>query len=923
MKKSLISALMVLCLAFSMLSVSVCAMEEDGTVGNTLAASESTGDGWLSSAVEAPDGFKIGAGASVRTGLMAASESCGDNLTWSLNDGELIISGTGAMTTFTNATAAPWYGMADKISKITVQAGVTSVSQYAFADLENAMAVSIADTVSEIGAMAFVRCSSLTSVTLPDAVREIPYALFADCFSLTSVTAHGITAIGEYAFQDTKVSSFVINKNLTEISPLSFFKAPITAFTVESGNSVYFAVNGVLYTDGGKTLFAYPQGSDATSFTIPSAVTRVNDLAFAYAKFREVVIPDSVTELGESAFQGAALASVTIPDSVKTAGYFTFYGSDLETVTLGTGLAVTPYQMFRQCTSLKRINFPSTPLELGAHTFGCCTALTEVTLPRNIGKIGSGCFGECTALKTFTSTGLKEIPFQAFINCSSLENLSLDGIETIYRAAFIGCSSLTSVTLPATTDYVHNIAFPANTQLNCLNPELSGFGTNGLARIQDISITGTDYYTEAYQVLNLVNAERSKQGLGALEMDQTLLDCAMQRAAEIAVLFSHTRPDGSSIFEMDSKIYGENIAVGQTSAAQVMESWMDSEGHRENILTSGFQSIGIGCFKIGNTYYWVQDFGVSTAETLIKPADCTVSETVRAGLYEIPEATTSTGIIWGETGGPYTINFAIALGSETILAGGTAQASVVVTNSSFGVPVTIDQTGCIWSSADNSIATVSGTGLIKGMAEGSTDIQLKLGIVALNKTISVGCPCTKFKDFNPDAWYHEYLDFAVNRGLINGIEPDLIGPDDTMTRAMLVTILYRYEGQPSVEGLLIPYSDVPEDQYYADAVRWASANNIINGTTPTTFSPDDDLLREQLAAILYRYAAYKGNDVSEQADLSVFPDNSRINEYAVTPISWAVSQKIILGSEGYLNPLGNATRAEAATMLQRYITNIG
>lgn len=132
-------------------------------------------------------------------------------------------------------------------------------------------------------------------------------------------------------------------------------------------------------------------------------------------------------------------------------------------------------------------------------------------------------------------------------------------------------------------------------------------------------ITGTNRFDYAYQVLDKVNAERKKEGYSALDMDEDLLKAAMLRAAECSVSFSHTRPNGEICFTISEKMYGENIAYGYTSPTAVMKGWMNSEGHRANILNSGYASVGIGCFKRGGKFYWTQCFGYDTAKSIKQP----------------------------------------------------------------------------------------------------------------------------------------------------------------------------------------------------------------------------------------------------------------------------------------------------------------
>ena len=183
-----------------------------------------------------------------------------------------------------------------------------------------------------------------------------------------------------------------------------------------------------------------------------------------------------------------------------------------------------------------------------------------------------------------------------------------------------------------------------------------------------------------------------------------------------------------------------------------------------------------------------------------------------------------------------------------------------------------------------------------------------------------GCPSAKFTDVKATDWYHEAVDFAVENGLFGGMSENTFEPNTAMTRAMLVTVLWRYEGQPK-EGTN-SFTDVPDGQWYTDAVAWAAHNSIVGGVGDNKFDPNGNITREQMATILYRYASGKDIDTSARADLSGFPDAGNVSSYAKDPICWAVAEGLINGSDGKLLPQGNATRAQVATILMRFIENL-
>ncbi len=181
-----------------------------------------------------------------------------------------------------------------------------------------------------------------------------------------------------------------------------------------------------------------------------------------------------------------------------------------------------------------------------------------------------------------------------------------------------------------------------------------------------------------------------------------------------------------------------------------------------------------------------------------------------------------------------------------------------------------------------------------------------------------------FDDVGWADWFHDNVVYVYENGLMNGTGAAVFEPDGTVTRGMIVTILHRLEGEPAV-NYLMPFADVAEGAWYAEAVRWAASEGIVTGVSETAFAPNDPITREQFAAILWRYAKYKGFDVSigESTNILSYTDFGEIGEYAIPALQWACGEGIISGrGEGVLDPRGTATRAEAAAMLQRFAANV-
>lgn len=202
------------------------------------------------------------------------------------------------------------------------------------------------------------------------------------------------------------------------------------------------------------------------------------------------------------------------------------------------------------------------------------------------------------------------------------------------------------------------------------------------------------------------------------------------------------------------------------------------------------------------------------------------------------------------------------------------------------------------------------------MPKGDVEIEVSFALIE-DETVKAN-----FADVAADAWYADAVQYVYENGMMSGTSETTFSPDLTTTRGMIVTILYRMENEPAVTGTTA-FTDVAADQYYANAVAWAAQNGIVSGTTATTFAPNNAITREQMAAILYRYAQFKGYDVSVKADLSVYTDAAQVSTYATDAMAWANGAQLITGtSQAMQTPASNATRAQVATILMRFCENI-
>lgn len=198
-------------------------------------------------------------------------------------------------------------------------------------------------------------------------------------------------------------------------------------------------------------------------------------------------------------------------------------------------------------------------------------------------------------------------------------------------------------------------------------------------------------------------------------------------------------------------------------------------------------------------------------------------------------------------------------------------------------------------------------------------LSLLLALALVSALLPVtGASAAGFTDVNEHAWYYEGVNYAVTNGLMNGVGNNRFDPNGNMTRAMLVTVLWRYTGSPAAS--VNPFRDVPSDTWYTGAICWAAANGIVSGVSSDEFNPNGNITREQMAAILYRYATRYHMNTSQRGSIYAFVDGSTVSSYAQEAFSWAIGAKLINGvSSELLMPQGNATRAQVATILMRFI----
>lgn len=270
-------------------------------------------------------------------------------------------------------------------------------------------------------------------------------------------------------------------------------------------------------------------------------------------------------------------------------------------------------------------------------------------------------------------------------------------------------------------------------------------------------------------------------------------------------------------------------------------------------------------------------------------------------------------------------------------AGNTQQLNAVIK------PAEADVTELVWESSNAQVASVSQSGLVTAKKPGQAIIKVS----TMNGSYYGQCAVTvggedpsgpdnpdpdnpdpdnpnpvnmSYKDVGNGDWYYDYVYYVFSKGLMTGLNEEYFGPSQTLARAQFAVILYRMNNSPAVT-YTAKFPDVAEGIWYTDAILWASGTGVVTGYTSTgMFGPGDNINREQMAVMMYRYANYMGYDVSEKADFSKFKDASKVSAYAQEAMSWAVGIGIITGKDNgtAIDPQGNANRAECATIIMRF-----
>lgn len=655
---------------------------------------------------------------------------------------------------------------------------------------------------------------------------------------------------------------------------------------------------------GSYALFCLPA---ATQVTLPESVTSIGRYGIAMcSKLTGMSIPKGVTEIGDFGLAGDGLTAVTLPDGLQSLGRGAFDAcTSLTNTTLPAAITAVPGKCFANCTKLLNVKYAGTVTAIGDLAFESCRALTAAPIPETVTEIGASAFTGCTALTDVTiPAGVTAIPEDCFRGCTALADMKLPGtVTSVGLNAFTGCTALKDVRCYGAAPTVE----PGNSEAHSFEPAIVTIHYNpamnwtleadGTWQGYKVSSKGACLHTGYGTTENTVPATCGEAG----RVDTICSNCGeIVSTKEIPATGAHTWDNGTVTTEPTETTPGVRTFTCAVCHATRTET-IPATGAHDYQFT---KNVAPTCTTDGYDLYTCSGCG-ATEKRNSKPA---LGHKWDSGTVTTEPTETAPGVR------TYTCTVCGATRTETI-------------------PATGAHTH-VW---DNGTVTIAPTETTPGVRTYTCTIcgQTKSEIIPATGGSGIcpggpSCPSYGFSDVaGPSDWSHEGIDYCVRRSLMVGTGVGTFSPGMNCSRAQIVQILYNLSGDKTDYGnYYLPFTDVAPGAWYYDAVAWAYTNNVVSGTSETTFAPNDVITREQMAVILYGYTAeFAPEFTGNAASLNTFPDAGSVANWAYAAMSWAVGNGLIsgMGSGGvsYLAPQGSATRAQASAIIMRYCQLIG
>lgn len=657
---------------------------------------------------------------------------------------------------------------------------------------------------------------------------------------------------------------------------------------------------------GDYALFCLPA---ATQITLPDSVTRIGRYGIAMcSKLTGMSIPKGVTEIGDFGLAGDGLTAVTLPDGLQSLGRGAFDScTSLTNTTLPAAITAVPGKCFADCTKLLTADYKGEVTTIGEHAFEGCKSLVTAPIPATVTELGASAFNGCVALTDVTlPAGVTAIPDGCFQGCTALADMKLPGTVTrVGHNAFTGCTALGDVRCygaPPTVEPAgaaeHSFE-PAIVTIHYNPDPVYGwtFDADGKWQGYTVSSKGACLHTGYGTTENTVPATCGEAG----RVDTICSNCGeVISTKEIPATGEHTWDNGTVTTEPTENEPGVRTftcaVCGATKTAPI-----PATGAHDYQFT---RTVAPTCTAGGYDLYTCSGCGATEKRN---PTDA-LGHKWDSGKVTTEPTETAPGVR------TYTCTVCGEVKTEVIPA-----------------------TGAHTHKWDAGKVTTAPTATTPGVRTYTCTIcgQTKEEVILPTggSTVCPGgpsCPSYGFRDVaGPADWSHEGIDYCVRRSLMVGTGVGTFSPNAVCSRAQIVQILYNLSGDTTDYGnYYLPFTDVAPGDWFYEAVAWAYANDIVAGTSATTFAPNVDITREQMTVILYGYTAkYAPAFTGGGTSLGQFPDAGSVANWAYAAMNWAVGNGLISGIESYgvtyLAPQGSATRAQASAIIMRYCQLIG
>ena len=845
----------------------------------------------------------------------------------------------------------------ENLQNVTISNGVTSIGKSAFEEDTALLTIRIPDTVTEIGSGAFSHCSSLSVVTLSKNITEMPGA-FTDCDALTGIRIPKSLENGYNAFAGCEnLHNITFEEGRTKI-PDGLFGECSGIQTISIPNTI---------TDIGKSAFV--RCENLQSITIPDSVITIESSAFSRTGLQKVVIPDSVKEIGSSAFSYCrSLASVTLSKNLQGLGNYAFEECDalteieipkslkstekwqetagrfpgcdqLKRITFEEGTTQIGSRLFAECPGIEQITIPDTVTEIGALAFADCSNLSTVHLSGNLTTIGVGAFRNCDALKKIEiPKSLEGIDVQGqawaygiFAECDNLKNVTFEkGITQIPRNLLAGCTGIEQITIPDTVTEIEREAFQwcENLRSVTIPDSVTSIGDSAFRECSALSeivlpsgvtkvATNTFYDCKSLQKIELYYPIQSVEAYAFLGCT-ALKEVTVARSVSSISKVAFSDPENITI-------YGMTGTYAETYAESIGANFVNIENE---VKATGIQ--------LNQTTLELKEEETATLHMTVTPRNFTQEirwESSEPGVAEISE----TGVLTAKAPGTATVKVTIgdvmATCKVTVLSTTPLPtATPIPTPTPTATPTPTPKPTAVPTPVPTATPTPKPTATPTPVPTATPTPKPTTTPTPTPKPTATPTPTPKepveekFTDVQPGAWYVSAVQYAYDNGIMGGKSETIFAPEANLTRAEFATVLYSQSGKPSVTYRPV-FKDVEEGAWYTNSVLWAYDNSIVSGYANGNFGTSDNITREQLALMMYKYAKVKGYDTTaESGILQNFSDEAKISTWAREAIQWAASHGIMSGKgngadgKPLLDPQGNATRAECAAMMKKMLT---